>query len=137
VAAAQAAVYTKNASNAVIDGQFGQATYSQIFSFQQQRGLSADGCAGPQTWAALQSGIYKTSDYGQHPNLTLPQGCTYCRFANFDFTRYSTGCFWTYIHMGGAPEGAFGGSVARYQYYRFLSGSFATYGPSNQHLGCY
>lgn len=137
VAAAQAAVFARNGSpsNYLIDGQFGQQSYNEIDAFQVQNGLAADGCAGPATWAALQNGLYKTTFYGQHPNLTLPgvNGL----FANFDYTQYSIGCYWTYINEGGAPEHGTSGSIARYQYYRFLGGSFATYSPSNQHLGCY
>ncbi|MFF2328054.1 MULTISPECIES: peptidoglycan-binding protein [unclassified Streptomyces] len=39
-----------------IDGSFGPATATAVRSYQTGRGLTADGIAGPNTWAALQSG---------------------------------------------------------------------------------
>ncbi|MGA9345069.1 MAG: N-acetylmuramoyl-L-alanine amidase [Nocardioidaceae bacterium] len=38
---------------ATVDGVFGSGTKSAVVSFQQSRGLSADGMVGPDTWAAL------------------------------------------------------------------------------------
>ena len=35
------------------DGDFGANTRSALFRFQQQRGLEADGVAGPETWGSL------------------------------------------------------------------------------------
>lgn len=38
-----------------IDGNFGPGTKAAVIAFQQSKGLTADGMAGPQTMAALQS----------------------------------------------------------------------------------
>jgi len=39
-----------------VDGNFGSGTKSALIAFQTSKGLSADGCAGPATMAALQLG---------------------------------------------------------------------------------
>src|SRR5258708_10400894 len=39
-----------------VDGHFGPGTRDAVIAFQQSKGLQADGIAGPNTLAALQSG---------------------------------------------------------------------------------
>src|SRR5260370_18067915 len=39
-----------------VDGSFGPGTRDAVIAFQQSKGLQADGIAGPNTLAALQSG---------------------------------------------------------------------------------
>lgn len=39
------------------DGVFGQATLAAVQSFQRSHGLTVDGIAGPQTWAAIYAAI--------------------------------------------------------------------------------
>lgn len=138
VAAAQAAVFAKRgtiANDYVVDGQFGQISYNQVFAYQVQRGLQADGCVGPQTWASLQSGLVIDTSFGPHPNLFLPGANGH--WALYDYTRYSTGCFWTYNNQHGAPEAPVGGSIAYYRYYRFVGGSFPTLSPTSSQTTCY
>ncbi len=43
------------------DGQYGSATTSAVRSFQQSKGLTADGIIGPQTWGSLISTIREGS----------------------------------------------------------------------------
>lgn len=38
-----------------VDGDFGQATYNAVISFQQANGLQVDGIVGNETWGALNS----------------------------------------------------------------------------------
>lgn len=42
--------------NLTIDGAFGSGTKSAVVSFQQSKGLTADGIVGPNTWVALVGG---------------------------------------------------------------------------------
>ena len=42
-----------NADEVSIDGIFGDQTSSELHTFQQRAGITADGIAGPQTWSAL------------------------------------------------------------------------------------
>jgi murein L,D-transpeptidase YcbB/YkuD len=39
--------------NVTVDGMFGAQTGAAVRSFQQQKGLTADGIVGPNTWKAL------------------------------------------------------------------------------------
>lgn len=138
VAAAQAAVFVKNGNNTnTVDGQFGTVSYNSVFAFQQSHGLSADGCVGPQTWAALQSGLYRTccANDTHHSNDTLPGPGGV--FANFDFSHYGAACYWAYAYEQGAPEPPAGGSILPYHFYRFLGGgSFAQIYPTASNLQC-
>lgn len=47
-----------------VDGSFGPGTTKAVIAFQQSKGLDADGKAGPNTLAALQSGGSAPSDAG-------------------------------------------------------------------------
>ncbi|MDX6576333.1 MAG: hypothetical protein QOE96_2286, partial [Blastocatellia bacterium] len=47
-----------------VDGNFGPGTTKAVIAFQQSKGLGADGKAGPNTLAALQSGSSAPSDSG-------------------------------------------------------------------------
>ena len=47
-----------------VDGHFGPGTTKALTAFQQNKGLQADGVAGPNTLAALQSGGSAPSDAG-------------------------------------------------------------------------
>lgn len=47
-----------------VDGHFGPGTTKALTAFQQSKGLQADGKAGPNTLAALQSGESAASDAG-------------------------------------------------------------------------
>jgi peptidoglycan hydrolase-like protein with peptidoglycan-binding domain len=137
VAAAQAVVFLKtepNNDSLLIDGQFGQQSYNKVYAFQVQRGLQADGCVGPQTWAALQSGLV-TAVPSRHPYQFVRDSLG--RLRRYDFSRYGSYCRWTYIHEGGSTEGVRSGNIVSYRYYRFLGGSFATLSPTSANTNCY
>jgi peptidoglycan L-alanyl-D-glutamate endopeptidase CwlK len=50
-----------------VDGHFGPGTTTALKAFQQSKGLQADGAAGPNTLAALQSGGGAPSDASPEP----------------------------------------------------------------------
>jgi hypothetical protein len=59
--------------NYAIDGQFGQHSYDAIFNYQATHNLSADGCAGPNTWLKW----YNNLSYGGETTCVPPNTNVY------------------------------------------------------------
>jgi putative chitinase len=55
-----------------VDGNFGPGTKAAVIAFQQSKGLTADGKAGPNTMAAMQAGGRATPD--DDPSLVVDNG---------------------------------------------------------------
>jgi peptidoglycan hydrolase-like protein with peptidoglycan-binding domain len=55
VVAAQSMLRTWGTYGGTIDNYWGSGSNSGLLTYQANRGLSADGCAGPSTWANMQA----------------------------------------------------------------------------------
>lgn len=55
-----------------LDGDFGAGTLSALQAFQRDYGLTADGVAGPATWAALTGGTTPTDESSPTGGGTTP-----------------------------------------------------------------
>jgi hypothetical protein len=119
-----------------IDGNFGSSTRSQVVTFQQQHGLSADGIVGSQTWSALQGGIYREASWPTHPQLAIATTDTVLGgvdFAEFDFSHYPGGaCTWL---TDTQPTHPHQNVYVSAQWYRYLT-SFTAGTPSSSDFGC-
>lgn len=92
----QTALRSQGFYNGSIDGQFGPDLQAVVAQFQQAKGLSADGVAGPQTWAALGAPSLQATAVVNAPAAAgdLAQKCL-ALTGSFETSQKAPGCFAT------------------------------------------
>lgn len=115
VVAAQEMLHTYGTYGGAIDNYWGNGSHNAMVNYQSLRGLSADGCAGPQTWDNMQKlTAYFTTAYV----CGSTQGAYYRFVKNGRVSNHLRPASGTRYWAADVDANA-GGPVQNYQYYRF------------------
>jgi hypothetical protein len=121
VLAAQSMLKTFGAYSGKLDNYWGTQSGNALVAYQTARGLSADGCAGPSTWANMQA-LIMSFQTGAVCGSTQGTYYRYTRFGTRYFLRPATGTRYWAVDSGADSASP----VAAFQYYRF-SDNLVTY----------